>query len=190
MKQGYSPENFLIFDDSALLTLYSQAAAGLGLGLPLYLLILKDAFGGMGRTLVYGMRATSAASAFLLAVHFIAANAVVRMPKLPNEKKPIAPLHAQHALSLLFTTHLVGVGRWGGLGWFRVLLRGWAGNLAQAAAQLWWKTRMEEQHMHHTHSRTNANPPTHPPAHCRCTPPRPPPSPTSTPTCWPPSRRC
>jgi len=111
MNQGYDPANFLLFDDSALATHYSQGAAGLGLLIPLYLLLLKDALGGMQQTLIYGLRSTSLASAFLLLVHFVAANSVVRMPRFAREKKPMAPIHAQHALSLLFTTHQVGGGR-------------------------------------------------------------------------------
>lgn len=119
MNQGYSPENFLVFDDNALLVLYCQAVAAVGLAAPLYLLLLQEALGGVEQTLVYGMRATSAASAFLLLVHFVTANMNLRLVLLPRERKPQAPMHAQHALSLLFTTHQargVFLGGWAGVG--------------------------------------------------------------------------
>jgi hypothetical protein len=70
--------------------------------------INQEALGGIPAVLTYGLRASGAASAFLMLVHFVAANAVVRLPALPRDPKPMAPVHAQHALSLLFTTHQVG----------------------------------------------------------------------------------
>ncbi|KAI8463611.1 MAG: hypothetical protein J3K34DRAFT_443244 [Monoraphidium minutum] len=103
--QGYNPENFLLFDDNSLLALYCQAVAALGVAAPLYLLLLQEALGGLEATLHYGLRATAMASAFLYVVHFIAGNLRVVMPRLPREKKPLARMHAQHALSLLFTTY-------------------------------------------------------------------------------------
>jgi hypothetical protein len=106
---SYSPENFLLFDDSSLLSLYCQAVAAVGLAAPIYLLaFFQEVLGGAAPALTWGLRATGGASAFLLLVHFVAANAVVRMPRSPAERKPMAPMHAQHALSLLFTTHQVG----------------------------------------------------------------------------------
>jgi hypothetical protein len=97
----------LIYNDNDLLTLYCQAVAALGLAAPPYLLILKDAIGGLEQTIVYGLRFTGATSAFLLLVHFIAANARVVPPRHRGDKVSLAPVHAQHALSLLFTAHQV-----------------------------------------------------------------------------------
>ncbi|GBF95141.1 hypothetical protein Rsub_07725 [Raphidocelis subcapitata] len=103
--QGYDPSNFLLYDDSSLLALYCQAVAVVGVVAPLYLLMLQGALGGTQAVLTYGLRATGATSSFLMLVHFVCANAVVRLPRLPREKKPMAPVHAQHSLSLLFSTH-------------------------------------------------------------------------------------
>lgn len=94
----------ILFDDSALLAFYSQGAAALGLFLPLYLLLLQEAAGGVLAALKYGLRATGAAAAFLFLAHFCAANAVIVVPAHPLARRPAAPLHAQHTLSLLFAT--------------------------------------------------------------------------------------
>jgi hypothetical protein len=103
---GYS---FLLYDDSALLFLYCQAAAALGLVAPLYLLILQEPLGGLANTMAYGLRATGGASAFLALVHFIAAATPPPTGGAralgPARRGPAAPVHAQHALSLLWTTH-------------------------------------------------------------------------------------
>lgn len=127
---GTDAGSLVLFDDSSLLSFYCQAAAALGLAMPPYLLLLQDAIGGQQRALVYGLRATGAACGFLFLVHFAAANAVIVVPAHQLAKRPAAPLHAQHALSLLFGAQQMHAVTAAALAW----LGGGAGRLAAAQA--------------------------------------------------------
>lgn len=132
---------------------------------PLTLQTPQEALGGLENTLVYGLRTTAAASAFLLLVHFAAGNAVVVAPRLPRERAPQAPAHAQHALSLLFTTYQVG----GCVRFAVVSVRARACSCTTHCRPPDTRTHACPQHTHtcvttlpppHTHTRSSA-PPTH-----------------------------